>query len=56
MSFLNQVKGLFVNGQKVADIEKDSVMVICVFITSNYHLFTKLSFLFLSQHTFQTTT
>ena len=24
MSFLNQVKGLFVNGQKVADIEKDS--------------------------------
>ena len=28
MSFLNPVKGLFVNGQKVADIEKDSVIEI----------------------------
>lgn len=28
MAFLNPVKGLFVNGQKVADIEKDSVIEI----------------------------
>ena len=34
MSFLNQVKGLFVNGQKVADIEKDEKGRSILFILS----------------------